>query len=265
MRTTLRITCAVAGGLFLLSSLTAAGVEAGVDWEWRSRVPQGNTLYDVTYSGGQFVGVGGSGAIITSPDGIAWAVRASGTSATLRGVAGSGSVYVAVGENGTILSSYDGHTWAAQSGGAALNLTDIAWSGSEFVARGRRWTGGAIHRRCNLDPARLGMGTGPQRDCLGRQWIPGGRGATAMHTCRRMVLPGCMRIPRDRSIPCRAQPGRVASMCSWAMAATFTPPRTERAGPSKPRARGRNCWMSLPAAARWWWSAPVSSGFPRTG
>ncbi|TMH41738.1 MAG: hypothetical protein E6H56_06985 [Betaproteobacteria bacterium] len=58
--------------------------------------------------GTEFVAVGGasnSGTILTSPDGVTWTQRASGTVNTLSGVAWSGTKLVAVGNTGTALTS----------------------------------------------------------------------------------------------------------------------------------------------------------------
>jgi photosystem II stability/assembly factor-like uncharacterized protein len=62
-------------------------------------------LPGVTWSGPQFVAVGDSGVILTSPDGKTWTSQTSGTSQILRGVIWSGSQFVAVGDSGVILTS----------------------------------------------------------------------------------------------------------------------------------------------------------------
>ena len=59
----------------------------------------------MTYGNGLFVAVGGSGTILTSPDGVTWTARTSGTGNGLRGVAYGNNTFVAVGEYGTILTS----------------------------------------------------------------------------------------------------------------------------------------------------------------
>ncbi len=62
-------------------------------------------LRGVVWSGTQFVAVGYSGTILTSPDGRTWTAQISGTSEALYGVSWSGSQFVVVGVAGTILTS----------------------------------------------------------------------------------------------------------------------------------------------------------------
>ncbi len=127
-----------------------------------------------------FVTVGGSGTILTSPDGITWTPRTSGSTASLTGVAWSGSAYVvvgtstalrstngidwfaqtiqaglydhvawssalslfvAVGANGLISTSPDGTIWTERKRGQFPDLNDIIWDGAKFVAVG---SGGEI-------------------------------------------------------------------------------------------------------------------------
>jgi hypothetical protein len=55
--------------------------------------------------------VGDSGIILTSPDGVNWTKRASGTTRCLRSVVFGADRFVAVGDETTILSSIDGLLW----------------------------------------------------------------------------------------------------------------------------------------------------------
>jgi hypothetical protein len=59
----------------------------------------------VTYGNGLFVAVGEDGAILTSPDGVNWTRRTSGTRNGLESVTYGNGLFVAVGEWGTILTS----------------------------------------------------------------------------------------------------------------------------------------------------------------
>jgi hypothetical protein len=114
--------------------LAAAGVV------WTPRLSgTGNSLNGVTWSGTQFVAVGGvngAGTILTSPDGVSWTARGSGIASPLNGVSWSGSKFVAVGYAGKALTSPDGVTWTQQVSGTANMLTGVAWSGGKFVAVG---------------------------------------------------------------------------------------------------------------------------------
>jgi len=59
----------------------------------------------IVWTGTQFVAVGGSGAIMTSPDGTTWTQQTSGVSDNFTGIAWNGSKLVAVGVSGTIATS----------------------------------------------------------------------------------------------------------------------------------------------------------------
>ena len=74
-------------------------------WHLRNPLPQGSNLSGVAYGNGTFVAVGDTGTILTSPDGVAWDSRTSGTSNLLVGVTYGNGTFVAVGSNGTILQS----------------------------------------------------------------------------------------------------------------------------------------------------------------
>ncbi len=107
---------------------------AGIVWVAISHSQLLHPLIGIAWSGSRFVAVGGSGTILTSPNGSAWTAQTSGTSQGLRGVAWSGSRFVAVGD--TILTSPNGSTWTTQTSGTSQGLEGVAWSGSRFVAVG---------------------------------------------------------------------------------------------------------------------------------
>jgi hypothetical protein len=77
----------------------------------------------VTYGNGLFVAVGDGGAILTSPDGVTWTPRTSGTSNTLFGVTYGNGLFVAVGDGGAILTSPDGVNWTPRTSGRATRST----------------------------------------------------------------------------------------------------------------------------------------------
>lgn len=87
-----------------------------------------------------FVAVGDGGVILTSPDGVTWTSRTSGTTQALYDVAWGSEVqrFVAVGANGTVLSSSNGTTWAAETSGTANTLWRVAYGPSrrQFAACG---------------------------------------------------------------------------------------------------------------------------------
>jgi len=94
------------------------------------------TLRGQGTTGRQFVAVGASGTILTSPDGLAWTSRTSGTTKRLRAAAALGNLFVVVGETGTVVTSPDGVAWTARSSGTTETLRGVAASQSRFVAVG---------------------------------------------------------------------------------------------------------------------------------
>ena len=114
----------------------------GVSWEKR---PLPASLNDLAWSGSArcpspssslLVGVGDSGIVVTSPDGLDWTARGSGTSNSLHAVGWTGDGFFAVGSAGTILASSDGVEWSLRESGATAVLRDIAWNDSLVVAVG---------------------------------------------------------------------------------------------------------------------------------
>lgn len=113
----------------------------GITWTSRTSGTT-NPLYGVNWSGTQFVAVGGNGTTLTSPNGITWTARTSGTTNILRSVVWSGTLFVAVGGSGAILTSPDGVTWTARTSGTTELLNGVTWSGTQFVAVGGNGLGG---------------------------------------------------------------------------------------------------------------------------
>ena len=106
---------------------------------WLNRTPAGlvTGMNDVVWNGSQFVAVGDVGKIMTSPDGITWTTRTSGTTQTLQGVYWDGSRYLAVGNGATILSSANGTSWSTlHTGAAEVWLQAVSYSGTRYVAAG---------------------------------------------------------------------------------------------------------------------------------
>jgi hypothetical protein len=99
-------------------------------------------LEAVTWTGAQFVAVGSSlnppapgvSVILTSPDGLAWSSRTTGTRGALRAVASSGTLLVATGDL-TLLSA-DGATWL-KAPDPSTGWNDLVWAGAQFVEVGQ--------------------------------------------------------------------------------------------------------------------------------
>src|SRR5690606_22607262 len=80
--------------------------------------------------------VGDNGTILTSPDGVTWTSRSSGTMQHLRGITHGGGLWVAVGFSGTILTSSDGTTWTSRSSETTQILYGVAYGGGMWVVVG---------------------------------------------------------------------------------------------------------------------------------
>ncbi|HEX2851818.1 MAG TPA: hypothetical protein VHO24_01175 [Opitutaceae bacterium] len=130
---TLPLSNVVSSGVYY-AQITAGGVTFTSDNVLVSLLGQG-TL------GEQFITVGASGTILTSPSGETWTTRTSGTTKRLRGAAAAANVAVAAGETGTILSSFNGAAWTPRSSGTTDTLRGVARNPTHFVAVGGRTTG----------------------------------------------------------------------------------------------------------------------------
>jgi len=107
----------------------------GLNWTPRNAVTS-NILQDVTSSGPLWVAVGDLGTIITSPNGINWTPRASGTTNSLLKIYWTGSSFLILGTN-AMLTSPDGVSWALDvpPGG---NYFDVASSPTQLVLVGNQ-------------------------------------------------------------------------------------------------------------------------------
>ena len=92
------------------------------------------------YGNGQFVAVGESGTVLTSPDGTTWTERNSGTTRDLNGVTYGNGTFVVVGSPGIIITSSDGINWIVQGSGTPYDLTGITSGNGISVAVGHRGT-----------------------------------------------------------------------------------------------------------------------------
>lgn len=117
---------------------SAAPVPTGPGREWSAQIPgTTNYLKGIVWGNNQFVAVGGSGTILTSPDGVTWTSQTSGSTDDLNGIAWSGTTYVVVGGwRGDVLTSPDGTTWTTTSSGIRKYIHNVIWSGTQFVAVG---------------------------------------------------------------------------------------------------------------------------------
>ena len=108
----------------------------GVTWTKRNSGTE-NQLLGIVFGDGTFVAVGSSGEILTSPDGVTWTTRSSGTEKSLECLVYGNAVFVAAGHDGEILTSPDGITWTKRSSGTEENLFGLTYGNQTFVAVGQ--------------------------------------------------------------------------------------------------------------------------------
>ena len=134
--------------LFFLSIVSCASSEdssstsSSTSTETTSSSEDTSTSETTTSSSDEnFIAVGSSGTIISSPDGITWTSRSSGTTDYLSGSAYGNSTFVVVGNNGTILTSSDDATsWTSRTSGTTEHLYRVTFGDSTFVAVGNNGT-----------------------------------------------------------------------------------------------------------------------------
>lgn len=127
---------AMYGVIFVGSSFYGVGTSGslftssdGINWSRTQKFSTGSTIYGICYGNGLFVTVGSQGLIYTSTNGSTWTSQTSGVLSDLKSVCYSNGIYVAVGVSGAILTSQDGVTWTVQTSGVSSDLNGIASSG----------------------------------------------------------------------------------------------------------------------------------------
>lgn len=108
----------------------------GVNWTYRLTGSAAN-LRCIAYGAGLFVAGGDAGTILTSAnEGTNWTAQSSPVGTTLNGMAFLNDLFVAVGASGVILTSPDGTNWAQQTSGATTTLRGAAYGAGQFVVVG---------------------------------------------------------------------------------------------------------------------------------
>jgi len=123
----------------LTTFFTSAVGNAGPLDTWISRHTGGNSLNGIAFGNGIFVAVGVGGRILTSPDGMTWALQTSGTGYDLYGITYANEKFAVVGSGGMILTSTNGTSWTQQTSGIIEFLNGVAYGNGTFVAVGD-WT-----------------------------------------------------------------------------------------------------------------------------
>src|SRR5256714_2445451 len=109
-------------------------IDAQARWVWQNPLPQGNTLYGVSFTNPNTgTATGDNGTIIRTTDGgNSWVIQSSGTTNTLYGVSFTDVNHgTAVGAAGTILRTTDGgNTWSNQTSGTTNGLLAVSFTDS---------------------------------------------------------------------------------------------------------------------------------------
>jgi hypothetical protein len=116
-----------------------------------------SSLHSAAFGHGRFVAVGNEGAVVTSTDAVTWTACDAGMDERLRGVAFGNGRFVAVGYAGTILTSRDGTRWTQRPSGTDVRLQDIAYGHGTFIAVG--WQGVILASQSGTEWTRRRSGT----------------------------------------------------------------------------------------------------------
>lgn len=96
-----------------------------------------NQIQDMAYGGGKFVSVEPAGIIkVSTNNGLTWSAKTSGTSLAFTRVGYGNGNYVAVGETGLICTSPDAETWTIRSSGTTEVLQGVTYADGRWVVVG---------------------------------------------------------------------------------------------------------------------------------
>ncbi len=154
----------------LLVGITASALLAQTTWTTVAfNSCTSAELRGIVYGDGEYVAVGDSGTILTSPNGSSWTKQTSGTDRELYSIAWGNNRFVAVADSGVILSSPDGTSWTLQTSGTTNWLHAVIWANNQFIVvggnstivtspNGTSWTNHVSPCTCDL----LGIAYGGQ-------------------------------------------------------------------------------------------------------
>lgn len=111
----------------------------GLKWDTRIDLGLYNYVNEIVWNGKLYVAVGTEGLVYTSPDGIKWTKRKSGTELDLYGITWNGTRFYAAGSRyaqQVIITSKDGITWTKGNPDikdASGFANQILWNGKQFL------------------------------------------------------------------------------------------------------------------------------------
>jgi len=129
--------------LTLLAFFTSHFVaRAAVPERWYARSPGLTTsqLNGVTYGANRFVAVGANGAVVTSPDGVAWIKPATGSDKYFSCVAYGNGMFLAAGCTCATLVSANGTDWTSYNQNFPVFMNGVAFGAGLFVVVGDNGT-----------------------------------------------------------------------------------------------------------------------------
>jgi hypothetical protein len=185
--------CAV--GIFGTDVMAAVSTDAGRTWETSTiYTSTGGVDYfaDVARGAGVWCAVAPGGKIYTSPDGITWTARTSGTTRSLESIIWTGENFV-VSHVGGISSRYytspDGETWTERSASGSAGAVGLAqFNGTILSVGATRFRRSTDHGATwtNLTPTGLGTSSDQYpaiaHDPATNRWFLGGDGRIAYST-----------------------------------------------------------------------------------
>lgn len=134
---------AYGNSLYLVLSTNNQYYESSDAVSWSPVMTTGVTatnLNSLAFGAGLFVSVGDAGLIQTSPDGITWTTRTSGTAERLGKIYFVNSKFLAIGNKRTLLSSADGITWSVvtfNAGSSAHDFMSLSFGNGVYVLAAR--------------------------------------------------------------------------------------------------------------------------------
>jgi hypothetical protein len=107
--------------------------EDGVTWTLGSLESTSSFSSLASSGAGTTVVMGAQGKARTSPEGVVWTTRITGTTKDVYQVVYADSQFMAVGSNGLILNSLDGIAWTQPASGTPNALVSVAFTGTRWV------------------------------------------------------------------------------------------------------------------------------------